>query len=100
MEPSSETTAPRYLKLLQTQLPPFYLYLSLDAIDAVCHQFGHLGTNLHLIPCAVLSRLSTRASSSFPLFLSYTIYVSGNHRLVIFLPSTLTACHVLPEPQT
>ena len=37
----------------RTQLLPFYLYLSLDAIGAVCHQFGlQFGTDLHLIHCA------------------------------------------------
>ena len=49
LEPSSETTAPRYLKLVTSALLPF---LSLDAIGAVCHQFGLLCTDLHLIPCA------------------------------------------------
>ena len=34
------------------QILSFYLYLSLDAIDTVCHQFGLLRTDLHLIPCA------------------------------------------------
>ena len=34
------------------QLLSFYLYLSLDAIGTVCHQFGLLRTDLHLIPCA------------------------------------------------
>ena len=34
------------------QLLSFYLYLSLDAIGTVCHQFGLLCTDLHLIPCA------------------------------------------------
>ena len=40
LEPSYETAAPRYLKL--DQLLSFYLYLSLDAIGTVCHQFGLL----------------------------------------------------------
>ena len=47
LEPSSETIAQRYLKLLL-----FHLYLSLDAIGVVCHQFGLLGTDIHLIPYA------------------------------------------------
>ena len=47
LEPSSETTAPRNVKLAF-----FYLYHSLDTIGAVCHQFGLLDTDLHLIPCA------------------------------------------------
>ena len=52
LEPSSETTAPRYLKLVI--VPSFYpfTFISLDAIGPVHHQVGLLGTNLHLIPCA------------------------------------------------
>ena len=38
--------------LNSTQLLSFYFYLSLDVIGAVCHQFGLLCTDLHLIPCA------------------------------------------------
>ena len=49
LEPSSETTAPMYLKLVT--VPNFWFYLSLDAIGAVCHQFGLLGTDLNRIPC-------------------------------------------------
>ena len=45
LEPSYETTAPWYLNALSP------LSLSLDAIGAVCHRFGLLGTDLHLIPC-------------------------------------------------
>ena len=38
LEPSSETTAPRYLKLVTVPFfLSFYLYLSLDAIGTVCH---------------------------------------------------------------
>ena len=56
LEPSFETTASRYLKLVTVpNFCPFtftfYLYLSLDAIGTVC-QFGLLRTDLHLIPCA------------------------------------------------
>ena len=66
-EKSSEITVPRYLKVCYgTQLLPFYLDLPLDANDTVCHQFGLLPTNFHLILylVQVLLRLSTRASSS------------------------------------
>ena len=51
LAPSSETTAQGYLKLVtEPKLLPFYLYLSLAAIGAVCHQFGlQFGTDLHLI---------------------------------------------------
>ena len=77
LELSSETTAPRYLKLVYSaQFLSFYLYLSLDAIGTVCHQFGLLRTDLHLIPCAGFVE---RASMS-----------SANRRLVIFLPPMLT----------
>ena len=51
--PSSENNCSKVLEAFySTQLIPFYLYLSLDAIGTVCHQFGFLGTDLHLIPCA------------------------------------------------
>ena len=49
LQPSSETTAPRYLKLVSVLLP---LSLSMDTTGAVCHQFGLLRTDLHLILCA------------------------------------------------
>ena len=53
LEPSSETTAPRYLKLFTVPyFRPFYIYFSLDAIGTVCHQFGILRTDFHLITCA------------------------------------------------
>ena len=54
LDPSYETTALRYLKLV-TELsfyPSTFISLSLDAIGAVCHQFSLLGTGLHRIPCA------------------------------------------------
>ena len=52
LEPSSETTAPRYLKLVT--VPNFcpFTFISLDAIGFICHQFGLLRTDLHLVPCA------------------------------------------------
>ena len=52
LEPSTETTAQRYLKLVK--LPSFclFIFISLDAIGAVCHQFCLRGTDFHLIPCA------------------------------------------------
>ena len=53
LQPSSEKTASRYLKLVTVpNFCPFDLYLSLDAIGTVYHQFGLLRTDLHLIPCA------------------------------------------------
>ena len=53
LEPSSETTAPRYLKLVTVpNFCPFtFISLSLDAIGTVCHQFCLLRSDLHLIPC-------------------------------------------------
>ena len=63
--PLSETTAKRPVleACYSAQLLPFYLYLSLNAIVAVCHQFGLFCTDLHLKLCAGFVRLSTRASS-------------------------------------
>ena len=46
---SFETTASS--TCYSAQLLPFYLYLFLDVIGAICHKFG-LGTDCHLIPCA------------------------------------------------
>ena len=37
---------------IQQPIPALPPYLSLDAIDTVCHQFGLLRTDLHLLPCA------------------------------------------------
>ena len=53
LEPLSETTAPRYLKfvIVPSFCPFAFISLSLDAIGAVCHQFGLFGTDLHFIPC-------------------------------------------------
>ena len=49
--PSSETTAPRYLKLVTVLSFFLFTFIYLDAIGVVCHQFGLLITDLHLIPC-------------------------------------------------
>ena len=49
-EPLSETTAPRYLKLV-TSFCPFYLDLPLDVIGVVWHQFGFISTDFYLTPC-------------------------------------------------
>ena len=51
-EPSPETTAPRYLKRVTIPASSVHLNIPLDAISAVCHQFGLLSTDLHLILCA------------------------------------------------
>ena len=52
LEPSSETTAPRYLKL--ATVPNFcpFTFISLWMSLALFVISGLLGTNLHLIPCA------------------------------------------------
>ena len=52
LEPSSETTTPRYLKLVTVPNFCSFTFISLDANGTVCHQFGLLRTDLHLIPCA------------------------------------------------
>ena len=91
LEPSSETTAPRYLKLVTV---PIYLYLSLDAIGAVYISlvFSALISILYLQQ--VLSRLSTRASNSYSSSARASMS-SATRRLVIFLPPMLTfpSCH-------
>ena len=49
LEPSSETTALRYMKLVQ--YPDSALHLPRDAIGTVCHQSGLFSTDLHLVSC-------------------------------------------------
>ena len=90
LEPSSETTAPRYLKLLT--VPNFcpFTFISLWmplALFVISLVFSALISILYLVQ--VLSRLSTRASSSC--FSSARASMSSaNRRLVIFLPPMLT----------
>ena len=50
LEPLSETTALRYMKLVQ--YPDSTLNLPQDAIGTVCHQSSLFSTHLHLISCA------------------------------------------------
>ena len=91
LKPTSETTASEYLKLVtMPSFCPFYFYLTLDVIGAVCHQFGLFGTDLQLTPglVQVLSRLSARASSSCSSS-ARASFSSANRRLVIFLPPRL-----------
>ena len=87
--PSSETTAPRYMKLVTVPnfILPICLYFFL-AIGAVCHQFDILGPDLSYL-VQVSSRLSTRASSSCS-FSARASMSSANRRLVIFLPPMIT----------
>ena len=90
LEPSSKTTAPRYLKLVT--VPNFcpltfislWMPLALFVISLV---FSALISILYLVH--VLSRLSTRASSSCSSSARASMS-SANRRLVIFLPPMLT----------
>ena len=90
MEPSSETTAPRYLELVTVpNFCPFtficlWVPLALFVISLV---FSALISILYLVQ--VLLRLSTRAFSSCSSSARASMS-SANHRLVIFLPPMLT----------
>ena len=90
LEPSSETTAPRYLKLVTVpNFCPFtfislWMPLALIVINLV---FSALISILYLVQ--VLSRLSTRASSSCSSSARASMS-SANRRLVIFQPPVLT----------
>ena len=86
LEPSSETTAPRYLKLVI--LPNFcpFTFISLWmplALFVISLVFSALISILYLVQ--VLSRLSTRTSSSCSSWARASMS-SANRRLVIFLP--------------
>ena len=72
-----------------TKLLSLHLDLPLDTIISVCLQFGLLSTDLHLLPCAGLSRLSTWAFSSCSSSARAPMS-SANRRLVVFLPPMLT----------
>ena len=90
LEPSSETTAPRYLKLVT--VPNFcpFTFISLWmplALFVISLVFSALISILYLVQ--VLSRLSTRASSSCSSSARASVS-SANRRLVIFLPPMLT----------
>ena len=90
LEPLSETTAPRYLKLVT--VPSFcpFTFISLWmplALFVISLVFSALISILYLVQ--VLSRLSTRASSSCSSSARASMS-SANRRLVIFLPPTLT----------
>ena len=90
LEPSPETTAPRYLKLVTVpSFCPFtfvslWMLLGLLIIRLV---FSALISILYLVQ--VLSRLSTRASSSCSSSIRASMSLA-NRRLVIFLPPMLT----------
>ena len=90
LEPSSETTAPRYLKLVTVPNFCHFTFISLWmplTLFVISFVFSALMSILYLVQ--VLSRLSTRASS----YCSSSARVSmssANRRLVIFLPPMLT----------
>ena len=51
LEPSSDTTEPRYLKLVTLKLLSVYSDLLVNAAGIVCHQLGILSTDLHALAC-------------------------------------------------
>ena len=90
VEPSSDTTAPRYLKVVT--VPNFcpFTFISLwmpFTLFVISLVFSTLISILYLVQ--VLSRLSTRASSSCSSSARASMS-SANRRLVIFLPPMLT----------
>ena len=90
LEPSSETTAPRYLKLVT--VPNFcpFTFISLWmplALFVISFVFSALISILYLVQ--VLSIFPTRASSSYSSSARASMS-SANRRLVIFLPPMLT----------
>ena len=100
LEPSSETTAPRYLKLVT--VPNFCLFTFISlwmplALFVISLVFYVLISILYLVQ--VLSTFSARASSSC--FSSTRASMSSaNPRLVIFLPPMLTFPSCSPGHQT
>ena len=78
LEPSSETTAPRYLKLLALRMPLMLFVISLV--------YSVLIAILYLVQ--VLFRLSTRDSSSCS-FSARASISPANPRLIIFQPPML-----------
>ena len=100
LEPSSKTTAPRYLKLIT--VPNFcpFTFISLWmplALFVISLVFSGLISILYFVQ--VLSRLSAGVSS----YCSSSARASmspANRRLVIFLPPMLTSHPVLPGHQT
>ena len=90
LEPSSETTAPRYLKLVT--VPNFCSFTIISlwmplALFFISLVFSALISILYLVQ--VLSSLSTRASSSYSSSAKASMS-SANCKLVIFLPPMLT----------
>ena len=85
LKPSSETTAPRYLKLVT--VPNFCHFTFISLWMPLALFVINLVSILYLVQ--VLSRLSTRASSSCSSSASASMS-SANRRLVMFLPPMLT----------
>ena len=90
LEPSSETTAPRYLKLVT--VPNFCTFTCIShwmplALFVISLVFSALISILYLVQ--VLLRLSTRSSSSCCSSARASMS-SANRRLLIFLPPMLT----------
>ena len=96
LEPSSETTAPRYLKLVT--VPSFCLFTFISlwmslALFVISLVFSALISILYLVQ---VTRASSSCSSSARASMS-----SANRRLVIFLPPMLTFFYNnLPKHQT
>ena len=86
LEPSAETTSPRYL---YTQLLPFHLYLSLDAMTLFVISLVFLALISILYLVQVLSILSTGASSSCS-SATRTSVSSAYSKIIIFLVPMLT----------
>ena len=90
LEPSSEITGPRYLRLVKVPKFCHFTFISLWmllALFVISLVFSALISILYLVQ--VLSRLSTRASSSCSSSTRASMS-STNRRLVIFLPPMLT----------
>ena len=90
LEPSSETTAPRYLKLVTVRSFFPFIFISLWmslVLFVISLIFSALISILYLVQ--VLSRLATRAFGSCS-YSARASMSSANRRLVIFLPPMLT----------
>ena len=77
------------IRVLWTNISSFYLVVRICAIGAVCHQFGLLSTDLHLIPYADFVETLTRAISSCS-STPRAYMSSAKRRLVILLSPMLT----------
>ena len=82
LEPSSDTTEPRYLKLLSvSSFCPFMLISGV-----VCHQLGLLGTDLHAAGCGSFCRDAQLIFPVLlPLMLSHRCHQSLAVKLVMMM---------------